>query len=291
MRVVAGTSTWNGIINVPQIRLNSAVTVTPDSGNNASVSSVIEVGYGDIKLTFDKAVRILIAGQAGKYLGYSRNGTFTAITNACSADMQTAGDALPAEGDCKIDIGSDLVIWTKHFTNFVTYTQSAIPASVSPGGSGGGGPGPIGVVAPGFFPTTATTTPAIPAVIPTPFGQVLGAATYNFTSDLEPGMSGNTTTELQNRLTAEGVYSGPVTGYFGSLTRAGVKAYQVKYGIPQTGTAGPLTRAQLNGSQVAGASTVNTEAVKAQIAAIQTQLASLLQQLLRLLQAQVNQYR
>lgn len=86
IQITAGISNWSGVINVPQVKLNSSVTVTPDSGNSASVSSVIEVGYGDTKLTFDKAVRILIAGQAGKYVGYSRGGTFTAITDVCSAD-------------------------------------------------------------------------------------------------------------------------------------------------------------------------------------------------------------
>jgi hypothetical protein len=74
------------------------------------VASVIEVGYGDTKLTFDKAVRILIPGQAGKYIGYSRAGNFYQITTNCSADSQEVGDALPAEGDCKKDVGADLVV-------------------------------------------------------------------------------------------------------------------------------------------------------------------------------------
>jgi hypothetical protein len=37
--------------------------------------------------------------------------------------------------DCKIDIGPDLIVWTKHFTTFTVYTQAAIP--VSSGGSTG----------------------------------------------------------------------------------------------------------------------------------------------------------
>ncbi|MFA5230097.1 MAG: hypothetical protein WC422_01455 [Candidatus Paceibacterota bacterium] len=74
------------------------------------MASVIEVGYGDTKLTFDKAVRILIPGQAGKYIGYSRAGNFYQITTNCSADSQEVGDALPAEGDCKKDVGADLVV-------------------------------------------------------------------------------------------------------------------------------------------------------------------------------------
>ncbi|PJA01759.1 hypothetical protein COX74_01020, partial [bacterium (Candidatus Gribaldobacteria) CG_4_10_14_0_2_um_filter_41_16] len=60
------------------------------------------------------------------------------------------GDALAAGGDCKISVGSDLIIWTKHFTNFVTYTQTAIPPASSGGGGGGGGGG-------GYTPPTIPT--------------------------------------------------------------------------------------------------------------------------------------
>ncbi|MFA5099078.1 MAG: right-handed parallel beta-helix repeat-containing protein [Candidatus Paceibacterota bacterium] len=288
---ITGAAGWAGVINVPQVKSNSTVTVVPSLGNTASVSSVIEVGFDDIKLTFDKAVRILIAGQSGKYVGYSRGGVFTAITNICSADTQVAGDNLPTEGDCKIDVGNDLVIWTKHFTSFATYTQSLIPVTPSTSYSGGGGGGG-GSSAPTTI-TPVVTTPVVSApVIVSPAavseiiteGQVLGASTFNFASDLRLGSKGDDVIELQNRLTAEGVYSGPITGYFGQLTFAGVKAYQAKYGISQVGNVGPLTRAQLNNSQVAGASTVNIEAIQAQIAVLQAQVDALLKQLQELKQ-------
>ncbi len=145
---------WNGAINVPRVQENTTVSVTPDAGKTASVSTVIEIGFGDVPLTFSKAVRILIPGQAGKDAGYSRAGVFTKITTVMSADSQAAGDALPAGGEGKIDVGSDLVIWTKHFTQFVTYTQS----SVSTGGGGGGG----GATTPSAVNSTtgsATVTP------------------------------------------------------------------------------------------------------------------------------------
>ena len=80
---------------------------------------------------------------------------FTTITTVCSADSQAVGDALPLEGDCKIDIGSDLVVWTKHFTNFVTYTQTTTPASSSSSSSSGGGGGGGGAPAP--TPTTSAS--------------------------------------------------------------------------------------------------------------------------------------
>jgi hypothetical protein len=53
---------------------------------------------------------------------------------------------------------------------------------------------------------------------------------------------------LQHALLLEKVYTGPVTGYFGPMTFAAVKAFQEKYGIsPVTGFVGELSRAKLNG--------------------------------------------
>lgn len=132
---VSCDSSWTGKINLPQAQENSSVNVIPNFGYAAQVSAVIEIGFGDILLNFDKAVRIKIDNQASKYIGYSRSGVFTPITNVCSTDSQTVGDALPTAGDCKIDVGSDLIVWTKHFTKFAVYTQTAIPAPISNGGS------------------------------------------------------------------------------------------------------------------------------------------------------------
>ncbi len=77
-------------------------------------------------------------------------------------------------------------------------------------------------------------------------GTVLGASSFTFTLTLGQGSSGNEVTELQNRLTKETAYSGPITGFFGSLTKAAVIAYQALKGISPTGVVGPLTRAALN---------------------------------------------
>ncbi|MFH1823086.1 MAG: DUF4430 domain-containing protein [Patescibacteria group bacterium] len=129
--IITAPAGWNGIINAPKIMANDSVVVKPDSGNTAAVSSVIEIGSGDTELLFNKAVRILIPEAAGKYIGYSRNGNFKAITKVCSADNQAIGNALTAGTECKINVGNDLIIWTKHFTKFVVYTQSPITSSAS----------------------------------------------------------------------------------------------------------------------------------------------------------------
>lgn len=69
---------------------------------------------------------------------------------------------------------------------------------------------------------------------------------YIFSRLLGLGDTGDDVLELQKKLKSEGVYTGSITGTFGNLTFAGVKAYQAKYGIRQTGNVGALTMAQLN---------------------------------------------
>jgi peptidoglycan hydrolase-like protein with peptidoglycan-binding domain len=72
---------------------------------------------------------------------------------------------------------------------------------------------------------------------------VTSSASVTFTRDLTVGSSGADVTALQNAIGVS-----PATGYFGSITKAAVMAYQASKGIPSTGYVGPLTRASLNAS-------------------------------------------
>jgi len=151
-----------------------------------------------------------------------------------------------------------------------------IPVSVVPSSSGGGGGGGRSrtVSLTTNIPPITTMTTSLPAA-----GQVLGSNAYNFTRNLSFSLSGEDVKELQNRLTAEGVYTGPITGYFGPLTIAGVKAFQVKYGIEPVGMVGPMTRAKLNqgfGVVLGVQTTITREQMEVLVIQLQTQLAALL---------------
>lgn len=129
--VTATGGTWNGVINAPTVKPNTSVSVPTPSGSTTNVGTVIEVGSNSVSLTFDKAVRLFIPGQAGKLVGFVRNDVFTQISTPCLADTQAAGDALAAGGNCYVNVGNDMVVWTKHFTTFVTYTQTATPVATA----------------------------------------------------------------------------------------------------------------------------------------------------------------
>ena len=132
---VTGPVDWDGTLKLPEIVNNDQV-----NGVDGDVSAVVKVGFGDKELVFDKAVRLLIPGQAGKAAGYVRGGSFTPIKYTLTSDSQTAANAelTGAIKDGKVDAGDDLTIWTKHFTKFVSYTPEEKQTKPSSGGGGGG---------------------------------------------------------------------------------------------------------------------------------------------------------
>jgi len=100
--------------------------------------------------------------------------------------------------------------------------------------------------------TPAETAPVVldtpvTAPVAAPAGIVLGASDFAFSRDLTLGSSGNDVVELQKALRAAGFFTYPTnTGYFGTVTRDAVVAFQKAHNItPAVGYVGPLTRAQL----------------------------------------------
>lgn len=69
--------------------------------------------------------------------------------------------------------------------------------------------------------------------------------TYNLNVGARDNFTGGQVSALQRFLASQGVYSGPVTGYFGPLTFSSVVRFQRAHGISGVGSVGPLTRAAL----------------------------------------------
>ena len=128
--VISGPAGWTGTVNAPKV-------VVPTPVANETPRKAIEVGFGDVELTFDQPVKIVIPGEAGQRVKWVRGGISHEITNdltgVAAGDIENAIKNEPA-GAGKLDSGNDLVIWTMHFTQFVTYTVSS---SSSSGGGGG----------------------------------------------------------------------------------------------------------------------------------------------------------
>ncbi len=105
------------------------------------------------------------------------------------------------------------------------------------------------------------------------------AARAAFDLDLYFGISGSpAVTELQQFLREQGVYDGPVTGNFLSLTQKGVRAFQMREGIsPAAGYFGPKTRAR--------ARELDRTGLAAQLQKLQALLAELQRQTMAAAQA------
>ncbi|MCK9185933.1 DUF2341 domain-containing protein [Candidatus Gracilibacteria bacterium] len=214
--ITSADSTWDGIIAAP---IATTVAIPEVSGETRTFEMGIEVGFTG-KLSFDKGVRISLIGQAGKRVGYSRTGTtFTEITNVCEANTQATGDALAVDGDCKIDVGSNLIIWTKHFTAFASFSSV-----LSGGGSGGGGGGGGGYLSSKSSKTSQNVNnnsdvELQSANVAAPFGDVRGHWAETFIENLR----------------LKGVISGKANGEFepdSQITRAElVKIVVGLYGI------------------------------------------------------------
>jgi hypothetical protein len=122
---------------------------------------VVEVGFTGGQLNFSKAVKLVLPGMAGRSVVYTRDDGSLVYSNACTAGQVADPDTLSAGADCYNDSGSDLVIWTKHFTQFAAYTATAVTATTGTPFYASGG----------VMPVTPTPTPEAPAApVPAPAG-------------------------------------------------------------------------------------------------------------------------
>ncbi|MBY9081477.1 S-layer homology domain-containing protein [Paenibacillus sp. CGMCC 1.18879] len=131
---LTGGAGWNGQFLAPILidPADTGVVLPSDAADDAVIHSVVEIGSREVPLTADRAVRVVFPGQKGLKVGYFRDGVFTKIDHPMSTDSQSEGDALPAGGDGVITVGSDLVVWTKHFTQFVLYGDASWTPSIAP---------------------------------------------------------------------------------------------------------------------------------------------------------------
>ncbi len=259
-------------MNLPQYIPPLSISPVASQGTTASVSAALEVGAGNISLTLDKATRILLPNQSGKLAGYIRNGVFSKITSTCSADTQVAGDVLNPGSECKIDVGSDLIIWTKHFTTFVAYSETPVSTpSATQAVSAGGGmiAGLYGTV---NTPDTLLDAHGIPITNSTKnTSQTIsgtGGSTdtnietdtaktndtvpnqtvkvWAFTQIMHVGTISNEVAALQTLLTQDGFYDGPISGKVGALTYAATRKYQQAHSLKLTGLVDKYTMNALN---------------------------------------------
>ncbi|MFA6184601.1 MAG: fibronectin type III domain-containing protein [Candidatus Shapirobacteria bacterium] len=202
---------WDGMMLAPTA---ISTTIPEVSGETRTVETAIDVGVTDVKLSFDKAVRILFPDQAGNRVGYLRSAIpFTEITTTCGSD---SGATLGVDEDCKIDVGNDLVVWTRHFTKFIVFSSVSTIT-----------PTPTPTPTPTSSPSTSTSTSSISST-----GWAAPAC-----SATKPGGTPIITNTINgdNSVTLTwSKASNPVTKY---LIAYGTSSGSIEYGNPNVGNA------------------------------------------------------
>lgn len=181
------------------------------------------------------------------YVGASNEGVTLSIFRSMNETTDWTQVGL-IDASCVVALG--VCSFQTNVLGYFAIVHIVVPPPPSGGGGGGGGGGgPIFLSSP-IVATPIISTPIISAPQTSETepseGLVLGALTYNFTRTLFVGSKGPDVTALQEFLTQEGLYTGPVTGYFGVLTNSAVKAFQTKIGLESVGIVGPKTRSELN---------------------------------------------
>lgn len=159
---LTGPPDWDGTLYLPTT--TASYTLATRAGATTSAFSAVEIGLSDRPLTLDKAVKLTFARQAGKLAGWSQGGVFHAISAVCDA----AHSSLPAGGDCRIDSGGDLAVWTKHFSTFITYTETALPETPAAENAPIPSPQPAPVSPPGSISIPIIVPLNVPAVAVAP---------------------------------------------------------------------------------------------------------------------------
>lgn len=155
---------WNGKIAMP--------TVT-----QSVQETTVSIGVPGMELTFNKPVRILLPGMAGKNVKWTRGGVSQEISKVLSADNLNTATAELVNGvrEGKFTSGNDLVVWTTHFTEFTAYGT----AVVTPGGNGGGGGSDSGSSSGSTSGSSSSSTPTSSSPAATSKTPLIKEAVFN----------------------------------------------------------------------------------------------------------------
>ena len=123
---------WNCVLAAPTV---ANISLPETLGATTILSKAVEIGHNGFNLSFDKPVRLLFPSDANKKVGYTiSDDSFVEILSICNGD---SGVGLSDYEDCKVNVGNDLVVWTRHFTKFATFSLDPIVSDIVNNGDNG----------------------------------------------------------------------------------------------------------------------------------------------------------
>jgi len=195
--IINGSASWNGTLSAPQINMS-----VPTSGPNAPMadyspekfSKAFDVGFIGGNLNFNNPVNITILGETGKHVAFSSDGVHFDSLSVCSSSAPTAANL--NGGACYYDNGTDIIIWTMHFTKFMTYAPVSPSAGIdvigglAVGGGGGGGAYIPPVTVPANNTNTTSVATSTTNNSASGSNPITGAATTNTGAPITGGVIG-----------------------------------------------------------------------------------------------------
>ncbi len=243
-----GTNMWtaNYVIsgggNVTKITPSGVATTYP-IGLSARESNIpLRIAFDGTNMWTANGLSAYVSSGSGSVTKITPSGAAT--TYSLGAGINPAGIAFDGTNMWTMDGNSGSVTEITPSGAMTTYSVGAVGPSIAFDGtnmwtesSDGVTKIAIGACSLSSSAASSGTTASTPST----------SFSYTWNTDLQYGMYNNAdVSALQQALTLQGVYSGPVTGNFLSATEDAVVLLQQKYGIPGTGYVGPQTRAELN---------------------------------------------
>ena len=132
--ITCDDASWEDF-TVPTEISNSSVILPTQTDLSYAVARYIQIGVEGTSCGFSKPIKLVLPGDAGK-VGFYVDGlgdTHT-ITNACDA---LKNPTVAEDEECAIDSGSDLLIYTRHATDFGSFETTEIVEDSGSSSSGG----------------------------------------------------------------------------------------------------------------------------------------------------------
>jgi peptidoglycan hydrolase-like protein with peptidoglycan-binding domain len=230
------------------------IYATDSSGHSANTSITISVNSGvSVSLTAPSPNSTVTAGTPVSFQTYAYGFTAPAYsiqdsfsgTSISNADINSSGAVTWTPTSA--DIGTHTITVTA--TDIYSHNTTGQTTITVTGGNG---------VTTGGTTLSALQSQLTVAEAALAAAQPGSSSGSTFTSYLSPGITSSEVTQLQTVLTKQGLYSGPITGYYGTLTENAVIAFQAAHGISQLGVVGPSTRAALNALSSGSTSTASS---------------------------------
>ncbi len=222
-----------------------AITVTAADATYTATTSVQVTVLANASLSIQSV-------SPGTNVGVGQKVTFAAAAQGLVSPTYTLKDSFsyPSSSTPSIDAATGKGQWTPMFNDIGTHPLTIVATDSTGRAATTTLQLFVSQQYQSYIPTPVLSTSTAPtSVISSGASPAAVSGGHTFSIFLTVGSSNSDVTALQTILTKLGFYNGPVTGYFGLLTKAALQKFQTAHGLEAVGYAGPGTRKTLSAAQ------------------------------------------